>query len=89
MPKVYNVHNCDAPSDAVYIGRGSLYGNPFHLGKDGTRTEVIKRFCDEILPNLDVSALEGKDLVCFCKPKSCLGDAILLKANSSNLNMFF
>lgn len=32
MPKVYNKKHNDAPPEAVYIGRGSVYGNPFtHL----------------------------------------------------------
>lgn len=81
MPKVHNKYHNTAPADAVYIGRGSPYGNPFVIGKHGTREEVINRFEEEILPTLDVSALRGKDLVCFCKPKACHGDSILKKAN--------
>ncbi len=27
----------------VYIGRGSKWGNPFHIGKDGNRKEVIDK----------------------------------------------
>lgn len=79
MPKVHNKYHKTAPSDAVYIGRGSPYGNPFVIGEHGTRDEVCDRFRDEILPTLDVSALIGKDLVCFCKPKRCHGDDILAK----------
>lgn len=25
----------------VYIGRGSIFENPFHIGQDGSREEVI------------------------------------------------
>jgi hypothetical protein len=25
----------------IYIGRGSALGNPFYIGRDGDRTEVI------------------------------------------------
>ena len=28
----------------VYIGRPSKWGNPFEIGKDGTREEVIEKF---------------------------------------------
>ena len=79
--KVHNKHHKTAPPDAVYIGRGSPYGNPFVLGKHGDRDEVCDRFESEVLPALDVSALRDKDLVCFCAPKRCHGDAILRKAN--------
>ncbi len=79
---VFNRHAQNAPPDAVYVGRGSPYGNPFVVGRDGTRDEVCDRFEREVLPNLDVSALRGRDLVCFCSPLRCHGDAILRKANA-------
>ena len=28
----------------IYIGRPSLFGNPFKIGKDGTRAEVIEKY---------------------------------------------
>ena len=69
------------PPGAIYCGRGSPYGNPFVIGRDGTRDEVCDRFECEVLPTLDVSALRGQDLKCFCKPKRCHVDPILRKAN--------
>jgi len=81
VASVFNKHK-GAPSTAVYIGRGSPWGNPFKIGRDGDRDKVCDRFEQEILPTLDVSMLRGKDLVCFCKPARCHGDAILRKANS-------
>lgn len=81
MPKVWNIKDPKTPADAVYVGRGSPWGNPFKRGVDGNRKEVIEKFEIETLPNLDVSELKGKDLVCFCKPKSCHADSILRKAN--------
>jgi hypothetical protein len=80
-PAVWNKHK-PHPNGAVYIGRGSPYGNPFRIGKDGDRNAVCDRFEREVLPTLDVSALRGKDLVCFCAPLRCHGDAILRKANA-------
>ena len=82
MPKVLNKFYHGIPSGAVYVGRGSPWGNPFKIGVHGNRTEVIKRYEKEILPTLDVSSLRGKDLVCFCKPAPCHGDLLLKKANA-------
>jgi len=28
----------------IFIGRGSPWGNPFHIGRDGTRAEVIEKY---------------------------------------------
>ena len=80
MPRVLNKYGPKVEG-SVYIGRGSPYGNPFVIGRDGDRNEVIRRFECEVLPSMDVSKLRGKDLVCFCAPKSCHGDGILRKAN--------
>ncbi len=79
-PRVYNKRN-NPPKDAVYVGRGSPWGNPFHIGKHGTREQVIERFRCETLPTLDVSALKGKSLVCYCAPLACHADLLLAKAN--------
>lgn len=81
MPRVLNKYVHGIPDGAVYCGRGSPYGNPFVIGRDGNRDDVCNKFEQQILPELDVSALRGKDLVCFCAPKRCHCDAILLKAN--------
>ncbi len=86
MPKVFNKHHADAPGSAIYIGRGSPWGNPFVIGKDGTRAEVIAKYrtyleADEALLARVKNELKGKDLLCFCKPAGCHGDIILLIAN--------
>lgn len=80
-PAVLNKHANPNHPNAVYIGRGSPWGNPFRIGFDGDRDMVCDKFEKEILPTLDVSALRGKNLLCFCAPKRCHGDAILRKAN--------
>jgi hypothetical protein len=82
MPKVWNKARGDAPRGAIYCGRGSPWGNPFKVGRDGSRDQVCDRFEREVLPDLDVSPLRGKDLLCFCAPKRCHCDAILKKANA-------
>ena len=66
----------------VYIGRGSFWGNPFIIGKDGTREEVISRYEIHIMDNADeffdrLPELIGKRLGCFCKPQACHGDILI------------
>jgi hypothetical protein len=85
MPKVLNKHKDAIPKDAVYIGRGSKWGNIFVIGKDGNRDEVCDSyelwFCDqpELINSLE--ELRGKDLVCFCSPQRCHGDLLIKLAN--------
>lgn len=75
--RVLNKHRDTIPPGAIYIGRGSPYGNPFVIGRDGTRDEVCDLFERLILPGLDIEPLRGHDLICFCAPLRCHGDAIL------------
>lgn len=81
MPKVYNKHHRDAPADAVYVGRGSPWGNPYQMFDSSQRDAVCNAFEKNVLPKLDLSVLRGKDLVCFCAPKRCHADSLLIAAN--------
>ena len=38
------------PENTVYVGRGSAWGNPYLVGKDGTAEECIRKYIDFILP---------------------------------------
>lgn len=64
----------------VYIGRGSLWGNPFVIGRDGTREDVVRKYEEHFLSRPDLRAkvylLAGKRLGCFCAPKACHGDVL-------------
>lgn len=81
MTRVLNKHSMtdDDRPNAVYIGRGSPWGNPFIIGVDGDRDDVCDLFEKLTLPHLDLEPLRGKDLVCFCAPNRCHGDSILRK----------
>lgn len=81
-PRVHNKHRRTAPFNAVEIGRGTPWGNPYRIGIDGTRDEVIELYRVHVLPKLDVTSLRGKHLVCFCKPAACHGDLLLAAANT-------
>lgn len=83
-PRVY--HRRNAPSDAVYIGRPSRWGNPYHIGRDGDRATVISRFRAylDTHPELVTAArleLRGRDLACYCAPLPCHGDIWIEVAN--------
>lgn len=87
MPKVHNKYKNTAPVDAVYIGRPSKWGNPFVIGKDGSRSDVVAKYEEYILGKPELLAqlheLKGKDLVCFCAPQACHGDVLVHLANNS------
>lgn len=74
------VHIDDAPADGYYIGRGSPAGNPFVIGRDGNRGEVLAKFRQYIRYRVDLldlfRSLRGRTLICHCKPKDCHGDII-------------
>ena len=77
--------------DGEYIGRPSVLGNQFLVGRDGTREEVIERYrgwlrrqWKERKPARQELIYLAKDykqtgtltLVCWCKPLPCHGDVI-------------
>lgn len=101
MPKVLNArrfHRYNAetektevslPIGAVYVGRPSKWGNPFVIGRDGDRAEVVRRYreylqTEPVGQSLAAEArtvLKGKDLICWCAPDACHADILLEIAN--------
>lgn len=66
-----------------YIGRNTIFGNPFIIGEDGTRKEVIEKYKVYFKAKLkdpefkkQVLKLRGHTLGCHCKPLLCHGDVI-------------
>ncbi len=101
-PKVYRVNDLTRPKGCIFIGRSKKnpttvgrYGNPFTI-PPWSRDEACDHFDEQVLPGLDVSALRGLNLVCFCAPDGgsdgtdhgrgspyrCHGYSILRKANA-------
>ena len=81
-----NVVHCKRSEYDVYIGRPGPWGNPFTIGKDGTREEVVEKYAEWVLTQPDLLAkikieLKGKVLGCFCAPKLCHGDIIVELTN--------
>jgi hypothetical protein len=87
MPRVLNKKLHGVPPGAVYIGRPSKWGNPFVIGRDGSRDEVVAKYRAYLLAHpflMDaLSELRGKDLVCWCAPDACHGDVLVELANVS------
>jgi hypothetical protein len=88
MPRVLNQRHGGEPHDSVYVGRPSRWGNPFQIGRDGTRAEVIAKhrawLCDQPKLLAALPELRGRDLVCWCAPAACHGDTLLELANETD-----
>ncbi len=92
MVKVINKRPYGLPN-TVYIGRPSKFGNPFAIGRDGTRDEVIEKFERWLAGKPDLIAavkreLKGKDLMCWCAPLRCHGDVLARIANEDDEELF-
>ncbi len=74
----------------VYIGRRVMNGsweleqskwhNPFVIGRDGTRDQVLKKYRDYLVKSplvADLLELEGKVLACWCAPDPCHGHILV------------
>lgn len=86
----------------VYIGRGSVWGNPFShlpetkaLYKVETREEAVANYKEYLWHQMRegfithdmLTSLTGKRLGCYCKPKSCHGDVIAKAVEWVNRNV--
>jgi hypothetical protein len=86
-PRVLNKHTYKK-AGAVYVGRPSKWGNPYTIGLDGTRAEVIAKYAADLkagrLPITveDLESLRGQNLLCWCAPLPCHADVLLEIANA-------
>jgi hypothetical protein len=87
-----SVVHCKKDPYDVYIGCGRCprtgeprrWGNPFRIGPDGTREEVVSLYAAWLRDELDaeritleeLAALEGKVLGCWCAPEPCHGEVL-------------
>lgn len=80
----------------VYIGRAGhgkngYFGNPFLVGRDGDRVEVLEKYKEYFYFKIRTDRefvkrllkLKGKRLGCFCKPALCHGDIIAKWVNKN------
>lgn len=83
-------------TEGIYVGRmkvggrDSPFGNPYVVGRDGSRDEVIELFRTHLwsLINADadtwvpmLAALHGERLLCHCAPQRCHAE-VLVDASS-------
>lgn len=98
-PKYGNLKEWMSDVNNVYIGRSgvvfiegcryppkaSLFANPFKIGKDGDRNEVLEKYKlfihDKLRANAylreELMKLKGKTLGCWCFPEKCHGDVLI------------
>ena len=88
----YRTYNLDR-SKVIPIDRRSIFGNPFKVGKDGTREEVIRKYKKYFyrriqedtkfkaavykLKSETLGCIECMGLGCWCTPLPCHGDVII------------
>lgn len=81
----YKVNMSDP--DIVYIGRGSIWGNPYPMKAKSAeeRQRVIDAYrkhlwhqiqTDQVTEEM-ILALDGKRLACYCAPRTCHGDVLV------------
>ena len=91
MVRIVNLkHEPDAVADgAVRVDRRTKFGNPFVIGRDGTREQVVARYRAELwrqirdgeMPLADLAALAGRPLACHCWPtRPCHAEVLALAA---------
>jgi hypothetical protein len=77
----------DFTTNIVKVDRTTKWGNPYVIGKDGNRKEVIAKYRtylwdrmkDENFRNEMLNELDGSDLACWCTPLDCHAH-VLIKA---------
>jgi hypothetical protein len=76
------------PANAVSVTRPGRWGNPFRIGQDGDRPQVLALFETYASDRLAkepgwLAPLRGKDLACYCRPEdACHADILLRLANA-------
>lgn len=88
-PRILNRHDTGdvLPPGAVYVGRPSRWGNPFTLQSHGTRAAAIEAHRVWLPDQRGLLAdirqeLRGHALVCWCAPKACHAETLMLAANA-------
>ena len=78
-----HISGADA-ADAVRIDRRTRWGNPYVIGRHGSRAEVIARYRADLWRRIgageialaDLAALDGRTLACWCAPQPCHGHVL-------------
>jgi hypothetical protein len=80
------VHCLQQPFD-VYVGRPSIFGNPFKITRKRSRLKTLKRYAGWLLNNSpllrQLELLRDKRLGCWCAPLPCHGHVLAALANET------
>lgn len=95
-PRYKDLREWMADPGNVYIGRGGVvfidgvrfppadseWANPYHIGRHGTRDEVVEKYEARVRGKiergeLDPEELRGRNLGCWCHPEKCHGDVLV------------
>ena len=75
--------------DAAYVGRAnprrglaeSAFANPFRIGEDGDRAEVVEKYRSWLLGRKELldrlHELRGRTLACWCAPEPCHANVLV------------
>lgn len=103
-PQYQNLREWMANPENVYIGRknvvfvdgsrfppnDSFWSNPYKIGKDGSRDEVIEKYryhLNRLLSEHPDKIIELKDKIlgCWCAPDACHGDIIIQSLSGAKI----
>ena len=81
---IFNQHNGDAPPDAVWIMRPSMWSNRFRIGPGMSRAQAIEAYRLDLWERIksgemsihSLATLHGKHLLCCCVPQECHGHVL-------------
>lgn len=66
--------------EGMRIDRSTKWGNPFRIGLDGTRAQVVQKYESWLQDQPELMAalpeLRGCRLLCHCSPRLCHGDVL-------------
>jgi len=70
--------------DFVRVDRATKWGNPFRVGIDGNRDEVIEKYRQDLWERIkagkvlirELAELADKQLGCWCIPKRCHAEVL-------------
>lgn len=88
--KVLNKNKDTIPENSTYIGRPSKWGNPFVMRSENDRDSVCDQYQKWLYsqPELMIAAvkeLRDKNLVCYCAPRRCHGDTLMVVSKKTKL----
>ncbi len=79
-----NLEHAPVHDNTVLIDRRTRWGNPFRIGRDGSREQVIALYRADLWRRIrsgaialeDLAQLNGMRLACWCDPLPCHGHVL-------------